>query len=504
MIVLVFVGVFALVYYLNFRRSRKRLYALAERIPGPFDYPLIGSIWLTIGKSPLEMVTHLMELMHHLPSPMRAWLGPFLLIVIDRPEMVQDILSSPDCVQKPFMYDFFRLSKGLFGAPATLWKRHRKLLNTSFSPAVLKSFVPTLNAKAAQFSQELEGQASGECFDVHTLLARYTLVTISSTTFGADLSVEKREVLEEYSSNAIQMFTNCFERIYKAWLHPEPIYRLTAAFREEEMRLKIFKRMSKKIMAMRQALVPRKPKDEQQQQQDSDPEDNQEFPKAKIFIERLEEIAQDPANGIDEDGFQQHIDTMLFGGNDTSAQALANTLLTLGMYPDWQERVYQEIMDVAPSGPISYDDLSKLTCMEMFLKETIRLLPITGLVARAPVKEVQAQHITVPSGAIVLIPLLKMHRDKAIWGPDAEQFNPDNFLPERCAERHPYAFIPFSQGPRNCIGMKYGWISMKVLLCHVVRRYRIATDIKLRDIKLSLSLVMKLNTKHLIRLERRL
>uniref|UniRef100_A0A182MSH0 Uncharacterized protein n=1 Tax=Anopheles culicifacies TaxID=139723 RepID=A0A182MSH0_9DIPT len=503
MIVLVFIVVFAVVYYINFRRSRKRLYELAGRIPGPFDYPLIGSTWLTIGKDPLQLVAHLMELMHHLPSPMRAWLGPFLLVVIDRPDMVQDILNSPDCVQKPFMYDFFRLSKGLFGAPANVWRKHRKLLNTSFSPAVLKSFVPTLNAKADQFSRELEEKVSSECFDVHTLLARYTLITISSTSLGADLSVEKREVLEEYSSNAIQMFTASFERIYKAWLHPEVVYRMTSAFKEEQARLKLFKQMSRKIIHMRQAILGAEPDKAKDDQQDSDPEDKQEFPKAKVFIERLEEISCDPANNIDEDGFQQHIDTLMFGGNDTSAQALSNTLLTLGMYPDWQEKVYQEIMDIAPSGPISYEDLSKLTYMEMFLKETLRLLPITGMIARVPTKEVQAKHITVPPGAIVLIPFLKIHRDKTIWGPEAEIFNPENFLPERCAQRHPYAFIPFSQGPRNCIGMKYGWISMKILLCHVVRQYRIATDIKLNDIKLSLSLVMKLNTKHLIRLERR-
>uniref|UniRef100_A0A182Q421 Uncharacterized protein n=1 Tax=Anopheles farauti TaxID=69004 RepID=A0A182Q421_9DIPT len=502
MIVLVFITVFAIVYYINFRRSRKRLYELADRIPGPFDYPLIGSILLTIGKDPLELVSYLMQLMHHLPSPMRAWLGPYLLVVVDRPEMVQDILSSPDCVQKPFMYDFFRLSKGLFGAPADMWKRHRKLLNTSFSPAVLKSFVPKLNFKAEQFVHELNDYVSDECFDAHPLLARYTLVSIAYTTLGADLSVEKREVLEEYSSNAIRLFTASFERIYKAWLHPEFIYRLTPAYKVEQHRMQLFKQMSRKIINIRHAIASANTANDDRQ--DSDPEDKQEQPKAKIFMERLEEISRDPNNNIDEDGFQQHIDTLMFGGNDTSAQALSNTLLTLGMYPDWQEKVYQEIMEVAPSGPISYEDLSKLTYMEMFLKETMRLIPITGLIARVPVKELETRGVTIPSGAIVLIPFLKIHRDKTIWGPDAEVFNPENFLPDRCAQRHPYAFIPFSQGPRNCVGMKYGWISMKILLCHVVRQYRVATDIKLADIKLSLSLVMKLNKKHLIRLEPRI
>ncbi|KFB53108.1 AGAP002138-PA-like protein [Anopheles sinensis] len=501
MIVLVFIVVFALAYYVNFRRSRKRLYELAKQIPGPFDYPLIGSILITLGKNPLQLVSHLMELMHHLPSPMRAWLGPYLLVVIDQPAMVQDVLSSPDCVQKPFMYDFFRISKGLFGAPADTWRRHRKLLNTSFSPVVLKSFVPMLNEKADGFVHELAAEASAGTFDVHKPLARYTVVSIASTTLGVDLSVEKRDTLEEYSSNAIELFTACFERIYKAWLHPEVIFRRTNAFQVEQKRMQTFKKMSKKIITLRQHVLAQ---ESGHDRQDSDPEDKQDTsPRGKIFIERLEEMARDPALHIDDDGFQQHIDTLLFGGNDTSAQTLANTMLTLGMYPELQEKVYQEIVDVCPSGPIAYADLSRLVYMEMFVKETLRLLPITGLIARAPTREIPSRGITIPSGAIVMVPLLKMHRDKKIWGPDAETFDPDNFLPERCIERHPYSFIPFSQGPRNCIGMKYGWLSMKILLCHVLRRYRVSTDIKLRDIKLSLSLVMKLNTKHMIRLERR-
>ena len=57
-----------------------------------------------------------------------------------------------------------------------------------------------------------------------------------------------------------------------------------------------------------------------------------------------------------------------------------------------------------------------------------------------------------PAGSIATVIPMLIHRDEEEWGPDAWTFNPDHFLPERTATRHPYAYVPFSAGARNCIG----------------------------------------------------
>lgn len=58
-----------------------------------------------------------------------------------------------------------------------------------------------------------------------------------------------------------------------------------------------------------------------------------------------------------------------------------------------------------------------------------------------------------PKGVEIVLGIFGMHRNEHIWGPKAGQFDPDNFLPENIEQKHAYSYIPFSGGPRNCIGM---------------------------------------------------
>lgn len=95
-----------------------------------------------------------------------------------------------------------------------------------------------------------------------------------------------------------------------------------------------------------------------------------------------------------------------------------------------------------------------------------------------------------------------MHRQPYIY-PNPEVFDPDNFLPERTANRHYYAFVPFSAGPRSCVGRKYAMLKLKIILATVLRNFRVKSDIKEADFRLQADIILKRAEGFKIRLEPR-
>lgn len=91
-----------------------------------------------------------------------------------------------------------------------------------------------------------------------------------------------------------------------------------------------------------------------------------------------------------------------------------------------------------------------------------------------------------------------LHRSVEIWGEDANKFNPDNFLPENVEKRHPYSFIPFASGARNCIGDKYAMLAMKIMIINLLRSYKFSTHLKLDELETEMHLTLKLINKFLV------
>lgn len=151
---------------------------------------------------------------------------------------------------------------------------------------------------------------------------------------------------------------------------------------------------------------------------------------------------------------KEQIETVIIAGNETSALTLSYTILLLAMYPEIQDRLYNELRSVyaTQDEDTTYEHLQKLPYLDMVLKEGMRMFPVAPFLVRTAIADTPISNCVIPKGAIIMLSVFNLHRRKDVWGDDAEEFNPEHFLPERQNERHPFCFLPFSGGPRNCIG----------------------------------------------------
>lgn len=129
--------------------------------------------------------------------------------------------------------------------------------------------------------------------------------------------------------------------------------------------------------------------------------------------------------------------------------------LMLAMHPEYQEKVFQEIYEMMPDKDVELcqEDLDKLTFTDLCVRETLRLFPIAPLICREAKKPIKlSNNVEVPVGVPIIFGLRQVHLQERYYGPTAHIFNPNRFLDEQVKNLPPSAYIPFSYGPRNCIG----------------------------------------------------
>lgn len=170
--------------------------------------------------------------------------------------------------------------------------------------------------------------------------------------------------------------------------------------------------------------------------------------------------------------------TFFFAGHETTANLLAWTMMLLSLYPEWQERVRDEVEEVCGDGdddePLKADQLNKLKLLGMVLYESLRLYPpVPILAARRSNSVDKVGELDLPQGMGFTIPTLYIHRDTALWGDDADHFRPQRFqdgVSKAC--KHPSGFLPFGVGPRICIGQNFALLEAKALMVVILQRFR--------------------------------
>ncbi|XP_015840000.1 probable cytochrome P450 6a14 isoform X2 [Tribolium castaneum] len=167
-------------------------------------------------------------------------------------------------------------------------------------------------------------------------------------------------------------------------------------------------------------------------------------------------------------------------GFETSSTTMTFALFELAKRPDLQQQVRDEIETVlAKHGNITYDAIQDLKFMDQVIDETLRMYPPVPVLTRKCVKDykIPDQDVIIQKGTRVFIPVLGIHYDSDLY-PNPSQFDPDRFSEEKKKSRHGYAHLPFGEGPRICIGMRFGLMQTKVGLTALLKNYKFSVNSK--------------------------
>ncbi|XP_020931245.1 cytochrome P450 4V2 isoform X2 [Sus scrofa] len=191
-------------------------------------------------------------------------------------------------------------------------------------------------------------------------------------------------------------------------------------------------------------------------------------------------------------------------GHDTTAAAINSSLYLLGFYPEVQKKVDNELDEVFGKSdrPATLEDLKKLKYLECVIKESLRLFPSVPFFARSINEDCEiAGHKIVKDSQVIIVPYA-LHRDPRYF-PNPEEFRPERFFPENSKGRHSYAYVPFSAGPRNCIGQKFAIMEEKTILSCILRHFWVESNQKREELGLAGELILRPTNGIWIKLKRR-
>ncbi|XP_031701695.1 cytochrome P450 3A19-like [Anarrhichthys ocellatus] len=165
----------------------------------------------------------------------------------------------------------------------------------------------------------------------------------------------------------------------------------------------------------------------------------------------------------------------IFAGYETSSTTMGFLAYNLATHPQIQKTLQEEIDETFPEkGQPTYEALMQMEYLDMVLNESMRLYPIANRLERVSKSSVDIDGVTIPKGTVVIIPIYTLHRDPVLW-PEPESFKPERFSKENKDSIDPYSYLPFGAGPRNCIGMRFALVMMKLALVEILQNFSFVT-----------------------------
>uniref|UniRef100_A0A182J4W3 Uncharacterized protein n=1 Tax=Anopheles atroparvus TaxID=41427 RepID=A0A182J4W3_ANOAO len=358
------------------------------------------------------------------------------------------------------------LSGNLFGMEGNPWRLLRQKLTPTFTTGRMKQMFGTIWDVARQLEQYMEenhGQPEVEMKDV---LGRFTTDVIGTCAFGIECNSlkEPQSEFRKYGLKAFELKPVTLTKFFFASTYPNVARKLGTRITLPDVE-DFFLNIVRETVDFR----------EKNNVQRND------FMNLLLQIKNKGKLDDAIASvgkgevGMTLNELAAQVFIFFLAGFETSSTTQSFCLYELAKNPDIQERLREEINSAieANGGEVTYDLVMGIQYLDNVINETLRKYPPVDTLTRKPAQDYVipgTQHV-LPEGMIVQIPIYAIQRDPEHY-PEPDRFDPDRFTPEEVKKRHPYVFLPFGEGPRICIGLRFGMMQTKVGLITLLRKFR--------------------------------
>ncbi|XP_037517688.1 cytochrome P450 4V2 [Rhipicephalus sanguineus] len=424
----------------------------------------------------------------------KTYIGMLPIVVLHTPEAVEPLLSSKDNLAKPDMYNFIAAWLGpnnLLTSRGEPWRQKRKVFTPAFHARVLDIYMDVFHSNSEAFVDQIERSmrtSPNEPFCCFKGLQKCFVDIMARVCMGVELHTQKDER---------NFFGNCFNRLSyltavrgcRPWLWMQQVYDLTKEGKVFKSTVQKMQKFSYSVLRERKEWLL---KNHSTNTDIGLKKDSTAFESPSLFLDSLLSYnIRDPSYSIEE--VKNDVDSIIFAGTDSTASGVSWTIYLLGLHPSKLANVHEELDRVLgrdKDGVISSEDLLQLNYLECCLKESLRLYPPFPLFGRKLEHDMIIDGYHLPEGLTCFVNLYSLHRDpRHFRQPDS--FLPERFLSEEFAQRHPYSYVPFSAGPKNCLGQRFFMQEAKLLLAKVLSKFTVESTTPVEELKITYEVVLK-------------
>nr|WDY85975.1 cytochrome P450 6BW27 [Pagiophloeus tsushimanus] len=465
------IGIVTFILYIKWRQT----YWHRKGVPGPEPEFFFGHFREVVlkkispGESLLKRYQELRKLNLKYAGTYVFW-QPTLLLM--DPELIKQV------VQKDFNYFMDRgiyhhskdiLTMNLVNLEGEKWRELRGKLTPTFTSGKMKMMFETLLEKTEGLEKLAASYAAKkEPFAIKDVLCRFTTDIIASCAFGIDCnSLEDPDnIFRKYGKKVFE------PNVARFWLTGIVPWKLLGYLGFKLAGYEVtnfFTNIVKETIKTREA--------------------NEIF--RKDFMHLLlqlknQGVTSDSAKVkgelntkenqlLSEDDIIAQCFIFFLAGFETSSSTMTFALLELGQNLDVQEKLRQEINKVLDkhNGKITYEAVMEMHYLEKVINETLRKFPPVAALPRTCTKEytIPGTNLVIEKGTRIQIPTWGIHRDPEYY-PNPEVFDPERFSEKNKASRPDFTFLPFGEGPRICIGLRFGMLESKVGLITLIRNFK--------------------------------